>query len=272
MMTDETLTEAGKESYQAAKKQAVLTAVTDTIAEEAGQHLVERTAQTGGKTIVKAGTKAASKVSTKVGSNAVAKTAAKTVATAAVKAGAKKAGVTAAKTALKKVPVVSVVAGTAFAIQRAAKGDWAGAVGEFASGAAACIPGAGTAVSCALDAALLAKDVYTAVDETKKSMPDQEAYVQEYVQNMKESGKRLQEPISPNQTAQQNIFCGQDSVFNYAENATSSQEKLEQVRYMLQEKRGLSSPQNPPVQKPLIAQNNTLSPLDIARMQSSRSL
>lgn len=268
MMTDETLTEAGKESYQAAKKQAVLTAVTDTIAEEAGQHLVEHTAKVGGKTVVKAGTKAASKVSTKVGSNAVAKTAA----TVAVKAGAKKAGVTAAKTALKKVPVVSVVAGTAFAIQRAAKGDWTGAVGEFASGAAACIPGAGTAVSCALDAALLAKDVYTAVDETKKSMPNQETYVQEYVQNMKESGKRLQEPISPNQTAQQNIFCGQDSVFNYAENATSSQEKLEQVRNMLQEKRGLSSPQNPPVQKPLIAQNNTLSPLDIARMQNSHSL
>ena len=46
-----------------------------------------------------------------------------------------------------------------FAVQRALKGDWLGALGEATSGLASTIPGLGTAASLAIDGALIAKDV-----------------------------------------------------------------------------------------------------------------
>ena len=49
--------------------------------------------------------------------------------------------------------------GIIFAVDRLRKGDWGGALMEVASGAASTIPGVGTGVSLALDAALIAKDV-----------------------------------------------------------------------------------------------------------------
>lgn len=63
------------------------------------------------------------------------------------------------KTLLKKIPGVSAVAGLAFGVGRLKDGDYAGAVGEVASGVAGCFPGIGTGISCAVDAALIAKDV-----------------------------------------------------------------------------------------------------------------
>lgn len=70
----------------------------------------------------------------------------------------------ASKMLAKKVPIIGAVLGTAFGIERAMRGDFLGAAGELASGVASTIPGAGTAVSLGIDAALIAKDVK---DESK---------------------------------------------------------------------------------------------------------
>jgi hypothetical protein len=62
------------------------------------------------------------------------------------------------KSFLKKLPLLGLVAGVGFGINRAWHGDWAGAGMEIASGAFSLVPGAGTAASVAIDVALLEKD------------------------------------------------------------------------------------------------------------------
>ena len=71
----------------------------------------------------------------------------------------KAAGKGIGKGLLKKLPLVGLGLGAAFAVSRAKDGDWLGAFGELASGAAAMVPGWGTAASVAIDAGLVAKDV-----------------------------------------------------------------------------------------------------------------
>jgi len=66
---------------------------------------------------------------------------------------------TALKSVLKKVPVVGLLAGGAFAASRAMRGDLTGAGMELASGTASMMPGAGTAASLGIDAALMARDM-----------------------------------------------------------------------------------------------------------------
>tara|TARA_R110002020_G_scaffold33501_2_gene101984 strand:- start:2257 stop:4161 length:1905 start_codon:yes stop_codon:yes gene_type:complete len=78
---------------------------------------------------------------------------------AAGKAGAKAAGKGFFKSLLKKIPIVGAIAGVGFGVARALKGDFAGAAMEVASGVASTIPGAGTAASIGIDAALIARDV-----------------------------------------------------------------------------------------------------------------
>jgi hypothetical protein len=90
----------------------------------------------------------------KTGSGAAAKAAGKTVG----KIGAKAAG----KSLLKKIPGIGIVAGLGFGAGRLMSGDWKGALGEVASGAASTIPGLGTAASVAIDAGLAARDVSNA--------------------------------------------------------------------------------------------------------------
>ena len=63
------------------------------------------------------------------------------------------------KSLLKKIPIIGALAGIGFAISRAAKGDYVGAAMELASGAASIIPGIGTGVSVAIDAASAARDL-----------------------------------------------------------------------------------------------------------------
>lgn len=72
------------------------------------------------------------------------------------------------KSLLKKIPVLGAVAGIGFAIDRLIDGDYVGALGELGSGVASTIPGLGTAVSTAIDAGLIARDV------TKQSSDNQE--------------------------------------------------------------------------------------------------
>lgn len=77
-----------------------------------------------------------------------------TAATTGAKLGAKSLG----KSVLKKIPVIGALAGIGFAMMRLSKGDVSGAALEAASGAAGTIPGAGTAASIGIDAALAARD------------------------------------------------------------------------------------------------------------------
>lgn len=97
------------------------------------------------KTSVKAGAKAIQK-----GSRFVLKYVEKSGAKSALKGGA--------KLIAKKIPVISIVAGGYFAIERAINGEWAAAGAELASGVASTIPGAGTAVSIGIDASLVGYD------------------------------------------------------------------------------------------------------------------
>ena len=75
------------------------------------------------------------------------------------KSAAKIAGKGIAKSLAKKIPLLGAVAGVAFGIERAMKGDFVGALGEVASGVASTVPGVGTAISVGIDAALVAKDI-----------------------------------------------------------------------------------------------------------------
>ena len=107
--------------------------------------------------------KAVEKTTAKVAEKAAQTAAGKAV----VKAAAKTAGSAVGKSLLKKIPLVSLGAGAYFAWDRLKEGDWKGACGEMASGALGCLPGVGTAASAAIDVGLAAKDIKTAVDESK---------------------------------------------------------------------------------------------------------
>lgn len=110
---------------------------------------------------LKFGSKPASKAITKKVSKEVTKKVAKKAVTKSLtKVAAKGAAKGVGKSILKKIPFVGLGMGIIFAADRLRKGDWGGALLEVASGAASTIPGVGTGVSLALDAALIAKDVH----------------------------------------------------------------------------------------------------------------
>jgi len=118
---------------------------------------------------------AGKKALTKKGGGAVMKKTGKKVYGAAAKAAvtkgtAKIAGKSVMKGALKKIPILGAVAGLGFGISRLVKGDWAGALGEVASGAASIIPGLGTAASLAIDAGLAARDISKANKDATEDM------------------------------------------------------------------------------------------------------
>ena len=116
----------------------------------------------GGGAVMKATGKmvygAAAKSAVKAGTGSLVKSAGKI--------GAKAVG----KSLLKKIPIIGALAGVGFAISRAAKGDYAGAALELASGAASIIPGLGTAASVAIDAGLAARDISQSRSRSADSM------------------------------------------------------------------------------------------------------
>ena len=75
------------------------------------------------------------------------------------RSGAKIGAKATTKATTGKIPIISILLGGGFAIERLLKGDVAGAILELASGLAATIPGKGTALSFALDAALISGDI-----------------------------------------------------------------------------------------------------------------
>ena len=131
-----------------------------------GKAITRLSIAVGGKTAGKVAAKITGTTSKNIGKKVIAKTgkkiAAKTITKTVGKAGA--------KSLLKKIPFVGLGLGAVFAIDRMRKGDWGGALLELGSGAASMIPGVGTAVSVAADAALIAKDVNDAKNmETRKT-------------------------------------------------------------------------------------------------------
>jgi hypothetical protein len=95
---------------------------------------------------------------TKAGESAAAKTAAGAATTAGAKGAASVAAKGIGKSILKKIPLIGLGIGLWDAVGRAQAGDWAGAAMSAASGVASTVPGAGTLVSTAIDAAQIATD------------------------------------------------------------------------------------------------------------------
>lgn len=120
---------------------------------------------------------------TRSATKAAEKQAVKTAGKSATKAAGKSILKTGFKSAVKKIPFLGALAGGLFAIPRLLKGDWAGAGLEVASGAASLLPGAGTAASIGIDAALAAKDMK---DAMKEEQAKEEAEQQQGVENILE--------------------------------------------------------------------------------------
>ena len=85
----------------------------------------------------------------------------KNIAKTLTKTGGKSLG----KSLLKKIPVVGAIAGIGLGLSRAMKGDFTGALGEVASGAASLVPGIGTGASLAIDGMLMARDMKKATED-----------------------------------------------------------------------------------------------------------
>ena len=94
------------------------------------------------------------------GGSSTASAAGKTVASNITKGTSKTVAKSVGKSMLKKIPIVGTLAGIGFGISRAMQGDYTGAALEVASGLAANIPGAGTAISAGIDLGLAGRDIY----------------------------------------------------------------------------------------------------------------
>ncbi len=146
-----------------------------------GKKIGGKVLQTGKSAVSAVKNKGASLVNRVIPKSAKKKVVQKLVKTGAKKglqkAGAKVATKLAAKTAvkigLKKIPVIGLVAGLGFGLQRLMKGDITGALMEAGSGIASTIPGPGTAISAGIDAALIGKDVTGMKDGGEVSSPTQ---------------------------------------------------------------------------------------------------
>ena len=135
------------------------------------RNLIAKLSASTGKVLIKTMAKViteelAEKAAKKVAAKLAAKAAAKIAAMSGLKGGAAKGS---SKVAAKAVPFVGAAIGVGFGLWRLSQGDVLGAGLEIASGAASCVPGAGTAVSLAIDGTLVGKDMKEALEaETKR--------------------------------------------------------------------------------------------------------
>ena len=164
---------------------------------------VGRAARSVGSALGIGGLTAAGSAAADVGADAATRSATKTAEKQAVKTAGKSATKAAGKSilktgfksAVKKIPFLGALAGGLFAIPRLLKGDWAGAGLEVASGAASLVPGAGTAASIGIDAALAAKDMK---DAMKEEQAKEEAEQQQGVENILEDPNASSEETESN--------------------------------------------------------------------------
>lgn len=85
-------------------------------------------------------------------------------------------GLKGAAAVLKKIPGIGAIAGLLFGIKRFSDGDTVGGIGEIASGIASLVPGYGTAISMALDAALIFRDLKTEADTPEAEAANRKAF------------------------------------------------------------------------------------------------
>jgi len=156
---------AAKEGSKLATKAVEKTVAkegTEIAAKEGGKLVTSAVGKEGAEIAAKEGTEVAAKAGGKAGGKLVAEEGAKVGGKVLAKEGVKIGGKALGKSLLKKIPLIGAVAGLGFGAQRALHGDWLGAAGEVASGAASTIPGIGTAASLGIDAALAGRDIYKA--------------------------------------------------------------------------------------------------------------
>lgn len=102
-------------------------------------------------------------------------------------------GTTGLKAAAKGLPGLGAILGIVFAIHRAAKGDWWGALLELASGLAGGLlpPGVGLAVSAGIEAALAYKDFKTVKEEESPALAPAKINTNAGRDNLTEEDKEL---------------------------------------------------------------------------------
>ena len=146
--------------------------------------------------------------------------------------------------------------GIIFAVDRLRKGDWGGALMEVASGAASTIPGVGTGVSLALDAALIAKDVTQARTITGGDKIDAE--------------REIGGPI----TKGQNVLVGEGGPEIIKASFTGTVENAHKTAKMISQEAGASeinlvpmdmgTIKSPPPQMPKISMGGTNEPTKVS--------
>jgi len=125
----------------------------------------------------------------KIAQKVAARIAAKTATKAAAKSVSKGGG----KAAVRAVPILGLTVGAVFGTWKLLKGDVSGAGMEYASGAASCIPGVGTAASLAIDVGLVAKEISKAKAESDQRAEDLKAETERIQRELNELYEQLDE-------------------------------------------------------------------------------
>lgn len=150
----------------------------------------------------------------------------------------KEAVKTTGKIAKIAIPGLSLVVGIGFCFYRLSEGQFVRALGEIASGAAACVPGVGTAISISLDATMVAYDAYEAL----KAAPARvvaEPDLNEAYQNL---GIDLEEdPNPPRELVQRqyNLHAGVLHPDRAAQLGDYNQQRLDEIMAVLNRSRDL---------------------------------
>jgi len=126
------------------------------------------------------------------------------------------------KSFVKKIPLIGLAAGIGMGGWRAMQGDFVGAGGEVASGVVGTLPGAGTAASIAIDAALLARDIAKIYEDEGFSSEDAARF------SSMDASEQLLNDMTDRITraeAGENVYWGRDSV-GIAEDQSNMQDLL----------------------------------------------
>lgn len=189
-------------------------------------------------------------------SKSVGKTAVEDVGKTTAKEAAKGIG----KSVLKKIPLIGLIAGLGFGAQRAYGGDWLGAAGEVASGAAGMIPGIGTAASIGIDTALAGRDIYNAATPTG---------TQGVAINAPGQSPNNQQPTTINNVRQKKKATLDDLLDTMIADGNADQSKMDEIIFLLKRLINVSDPENNGINKAL-TKGKAHSEFD--RLQSKKTL
>ena len=141
---------------------------------------------TGATSIVRK--KLAARTTAKAATSTVVGNAAKVAAPSTMSVASKVAGKGALKAGGKLVPGLGLALGAGFAVNRASKGDYVGALGEAVSGIASTVPVIGTGVALAIQSGLIVRDISKA---TKKKSEAQMSEATDGIKELNRSSTEL---------------------------------------------------------------------------------